>query len=320
MRDFWKKLKSIKLAIALLVILAAGSLLATLIPQGKGAEEYFKLYPKLVAELVVQTGFNRYFSSILFFIPALLFFVNLGACTIDRFLRELRKKHKRRHGPDILHIGLLILIVGGIISFSGRKEGMVRLAAGESVALPGGEVLHLLEFSDERYEDGRPKDWTSLVNLEKEGTVVRDNVKIRVNKPLRIGAITIYQSSYSAALAVAVTAPDGAVSTLARGESFEADDLRVFFMTTEMPGSVGGETLAVLRVLGGGIDGAVKVSSQGTAVGQYKVATTQVLSTGLQAVSDPGYPFVLASLILIGLGTALTFAQKLKDTLKEEQA
>jgi hypothetical protein len=37
-------------------------------------------------------------------------------------------------------------------------------------------------------------------------------------------------------------------------------------------------------------------------------------------VSDPGYPFVLVSLILIGLGTALTFAQKLNDTLKEEKA
>jgi len=319
-RDFWKKLKSIKLAITLIVILAVGSLLATLIPQGKASEEYFKLYPKLVAELVVQTGFNRYFSSILFFIPALLFFVNLGACTIDRFLRELRKKHNRRHGADILHIGLLILIIGGVISFSGRKEGMVRLTAGESVALPGGEVLQLVAFRDERYQDGRPKDWTSLVNLEKDGTVVRDNVEIRVNKPLRIGAITIYQSSYSAALAVTVTASDGAVKTLARGESFEAEGLRVFFMTTEMPGIAGGETLAVLRVLGGGIDGVVKVGSQGAAVGQYKVATTQVLSTGLQAVSDPGYPFVLTSLILIGLGTALTFAQKMKDLLKEEQA
>lgn len=321
MREFWKKLKSIKLAIALIVILATGSLLATLIPQGKASEEYFKLYPKFVAELVVQTGLNRFFSSILFLVPALLFFINLGACALDRLVRELRKKNKRRHGPDILHVGLLLLIVGGIVSFSGRQEGMVRLAAGESVALPNGEILHLIKFSDERYEDGRPKDWTSLVNLEKDGTLLKENVEIRVNKPLRIGAITIYQNSYSAALAVAVSAPDGSVTTLARGESFEAEGVRIFFMTTEKkPGVETGEAQAVLRVQGGGLDGAVRVDSQGILVGRYAVATTQVLSTGLQAVSDPGYPFVLVSLILIGLGTALTFAQKLNDTLKEEKA
>jgi len=301
-REFWKKLKSIKLAIALIVILATGSLLATLIPQGKASEEYFKLYPKFVAELVVQTGLNRFFSSILFLVPALLFFINLGACALDRLVRELRKKNKRRHGPDILHVGLLLLIVGGIVSFSGRQEGMVRLAAGESVALPNGEIL-------------------PVVNLEKDGTLLKENVEIRVNKPLRIGAITIYQNSYSAALAVAVSAPDGSVTTLARGESFEAEGIRIFFMTTEKkPGVETGETQAVLRVQGGGLDGAVRVDSQGILVGRYAVATTQVLSTGLQAVSDPGYPFVLVSLILIGLGTALTFAQKLNDTLKEEKA
>jgi len=92
-------------------------------------------------------------------------------------------------------------------------------------------------------------------------------------------------------------------------------------MTTEKkPGVETGEAQAVLRVQGGGLDGAVRVDSQGILVGRYAVATTQVLSTGLQAVSDPGYPFVLVSLILIGLGTALTFAQKLNDTLKEEKA
>ncbi len=319
MREFWKKLKSIKLGITLIVILTVTSILATLVPQGLASEEYFELYSKLLAEIVVQTGFNRFFSSILFFIPALLLFINLGACTLDRLLRELKKKKKHRHGPDILHIGLLVLIVGGIISFSGRKEGMVRLSAGESVSLPGGEILRLLEFSDERYEDGRPKDWTSLVNLEKDGEVLKKNVEIRVNQPLRIGAITIYQSSYSVAFAVAVSAPDGSVTTLAKGGSFEADDLRVFFMTTELPSAENEETMAVLRVLGGGIDGAVRVGSQGRSVGGYTIATTQVLTTGLQAVSDPGYPFVLASLVLIGLGTALTFAQKMKDLLKEEQ-
>lgn len=320
MRQFWNKLKSLRLAIGLIVVLTVGSLLATLIPQGKAAEEYFKLYPKLIAELVVQTGLGRYFSSLLFLIPALAFFFNLGACTVDRLIRELKKKHKRRHGPDILHIGLLVLVVGSLVSFSARSEGMVRLVPGESVELPAGEILRLMKFTDERYEDGRPKDWTSIVTLEKDGSVLKENIPIRVNKPLRVGDITLYQNSYSSTLGVAVTNPDGKVTNLARGESFEEGDVRIFFMTTEMDASGAGEPLAVLRVKGEGVDGAVRAGSAGIAVGRYKVAAVQVLSTGLQAVRDPGYPFVLAALILVGLGTALTFAQKMKDLLKEEQA
>ena len=80
MRGFWKKLTSIKLSIILISAIVAGSLLATLIPQG-------------------------------------------------------------------------------------RAEGSVRLSADESVELPGGEVLRLVRFTDSRYEDGRPKDWTSVVSI-----------------------------------------------------------------------------------------------------------------------------------------------------------
>jgi cytochrome c biogenesis protein ResB len=312
-QKFWKKLKSITLAITLISILAAGSLLATLIPQGKASEEYFKLYPKIVAELVVQTGLGRFFSSILFLIPALLFFVNLGACTIDRLLRELRKKGKHRHGPDILHVGLLVLVVGSLVSFSGRQEGTVRLAAGDSVELPGGEVLHLVKFTDERYDDGRPKDWTSVVNLEKEGKVVVEGREIRVNSPLRVGDVTLYQSSYSADLGLTVTTPGGAVTELSRGESYEDTKLSVFFMTTEADPAEDSGARAVLRVKSAGQNGAVRAGSAPVDIDGYKVATKAILSTGLQAVRDPGYPLVLAALILIGAGTALTFFQKLKD-------
>ena len=76
---------------------------------------------------------------------------------------------------------------------------------------------------------------------------------------------------------------------------------------------VGGETLALLRVKGSDKDGIVKVGASGARIGDYKAATVLALSTGLQAVKDPGYLAVLVSLILIGAGTALTFLQKLKD-------
>lgn len=307
MREFWKKLKSIKLAIGLIAVIAVGSLLATLVPQGKAAEEYFKIFPKILAELIVQTGLSRYFSSILFLIPVFLFFINLGACTIDRLLRELKKKGRRRHGPDILHVGLLILIVGGLVSFSGRKEGTVRLKAGDAVELPGGEVLKLIRFTDERYDDGRPKDWTSVVTIEKEGKAIKPETEIRVNRPLRVGSLTIYQASYVSEMELVFIGPSGSETHLAKGDTFEDGPLSAFFMTVE------GENTALLMVKGSSRDGLLRVGAEGARVGDFDVALGKVLSTGLQAVRDPGYPFVLLALVLVGLGTALTFYQKLKD-------
>ncbi len=165
MRDFWKTLTSIKLAITLIAVIGVGSLLATVVPQGKFS--------------------GTYFGSALFLVPLVLFFLNLGACTVDRLRRELRKKTRHRHGPDILHVGLLVLILGGFLTAAARKEGMVMLAPGESVDLPGGEILRLVRFEEERYPDGRIKGWTSIVDVEKNGTSIHAGQSVKVNIPLR---------------------------------------------------------------------------------------------------------------------------------------
>ncbi|HEY9053777.1 MAG TPA: cytochrome c biogenesis protein ResB [Rectinemataceae bacterium] len=317
MREFWKKLKSIKLAIGLILAIASGSLLATLIPQGLAQEEYFRLYPKIIAELATQAGLTRYFSSLLFLVPALAFFANLAACTIDRMARELRKKGKRRHGPDILHIGLLVLVVGGVVSFSGKEEGRVSLREGESVELPGGEVLTLVRFTDERYEDGRPKAWTSVVQLKK-GEVAGSETSIMVNKPLRVGNLTLYQASYASEPAVIIRDRGGKETILARGKSFVSGSFSAFFMTMESPKAPAvqpGKPQALLMIKGSDKDGLLRLSAGEAEVeiGNYGFSLGSISSTGLQAVRDPGYPVVLVALLLIGLGTALTFYQKLKD-------
>ncbi len=313
MYKFWKRLKSIKLAIALIVVITIGSLLATFVPQDEARETYFQIYPKLIAELLTQTGLSRYFSSILFLIPILLFFVNLGACTIDRFLREIRRTSRRRHGPDILHFGLLILMIGSVISFSGRTEGSVSLVEGESVQLPSGELLKLRSFTDERYEGGRPKAWISVVDLEKNGIPLRSAVEIQVNKPLHVGDMTIYQSSYSSDLRLTLTGPDGKARILERGDSFQDGSLSMLFMTSKPPAQGNGETFAIIRVKNTGEDRLVEVGAEGIQIGEYRAAANLMLSTGLKAVKDPGYLFVLVALILVGVGTALTFFQKLKE-------
>ena len=40
----------------------------------------------------------------------LLFTINLGTCTIARLVTRARAKARRRYGPDLVHVGLLVLI------------------------------------------------------------------------------------------------------------------------------------------------------------------------------------------------------------------
>lgn len=325
MNKFLDRLTSIKLAIWLLSYLLIGSILATLIPQGLPDSEYYTIYPKLVAQLVVQTGLKGFFGSIIFILPVFAFFANLSACTVKRFVRELRKKGRHHHGPDILHIGLILLVVGGLWSYSGHQEGSVTLAPGDSVNLPDGAVMSLVNFTFERYPDGRPRDWTAIVDVRKDGQTVVDKAEMRVNKPLRYGGMTFYQASYSELPSLALSDSEGRQVVLAQGEERVFGSTAYFFMAPEAQAPAGmsgapaaGQSVpagrAILRVTPETGEARTVRAAPGELVGDLNVIGIQAqLASGIQAVSDPGYPLVFVAFLLIALGTAITFIQKIKE-------
>lgn len=308
MKKFLAWLTSMRLAISLIAYLAITCILATLVPQGLADEAYQEMYPKIVSMLVIQTGFGSFFGSILFIIPSFLFFANLSACTVKRFVRELRKKSKRRHGPDILHIGLMALVIGSIWSFSGHQQGSVTMVPGDGVNLPDGALLHLDDFRYERYDDGRPKDWVSVVTITKDGATVKDKVEVRVNTPLRYAGITFYQASFEEVPSLVLGDAMGTELVFAQGEERIVEEVPYLFMAPDADGK-----RAVLRV-GSGMAGKTVKVLPGENVGSLKVIGLRAqLATGLEAVTDPGFPLVLAALALIAIGTTWTFAQKLKE-------
>ena len=308
MKKFLDWITSMRLAIGLIAYLAATCVLATIVPQGLSDDAYREMYSRIVAQLVVQTGFGSFFGSILFIIPAFLFFANLSACTVKRLVRELRKKKGRRHGPDVLHLGLMALVIGSVWSFSGHQQGSVTLAPGDGVNLPDGAVMRLDDFRFDRYEDGRPKDWVSVVSIEKDGRPVEEGVELRVNDPLRYGRLTFYQASYQEVAALALGGPGGEEYLLSQGEDLVVGDSTYFFMAPDQDGS-----RAVLRV-SSGADGRTVKASPGEAVGELTVLGLRGrYAAGIEAVSDPGFPLVLVAMALIAVGTTWTFAQKLKE-------
>jgi hypothetical protein len=304
-----------KLAVFLIGYLALTGVLATLVPQGRDAAAYTSAYGRLLGEIIVQTGFSRFFTSILFFLPAFAFFANLSACTIDRLLRELRKKGRRRHGPDILHLGLMLLAIGSVVSFSSKQEGSVSLSVGDKVEMPDSRILELTGFRYEAYADGRPKDWVSTVRVLKDGHVEKESYAIRVNHPLKLGALSLYQFSHSASRALSVTDSAGVEHLLGQGKDVSdkavagaAGEATLFFMAAD-----DGNGKAVVRLNSGGKTEVLRVAP-GDRAGPFLVSGMKDSDiTGLHAVVDPGYPLILAALLLVVAGLCLTFMQKLGD-------
>jgi cytochrome c biogenesis protein ResB len=291
LRKLFKALRSVKLAIVLIAYLAVTGILASLAPQ----------------------GFANFYGSALFLAPAFLFFANLAACSAERFVRERKKGKGRRHGPDILHLGLILLILGAVfgqVAKQGRPswQGFARLAVGEAVALPNGKLLSVKALENRRYADGRPMDWISRVELSQDGRILIPSYEIRVNHPLRMGALSIYQVSYGSERVLELLSPSGARRSLAAGESIEGGQGRLMLMSVDLESGV-----AVAREESEQGSRTISLKA-GSELGGFTVeGAREVELSGLQAAYDPSYPVIIAAFALISLGAIITFARKIGD-------
>jgi cytochrome c biogenesis protein len=299
--------RSVRLAVVLLLVLTALSLLATPIPQGREPAFYFHTYPPRLAQLITSLGYSNFFKSWLFLAPCLLFFVNLAVCAVDRIVVRLRRKARRRYGPDLVHIGLLLLIVGALLSAMRRQEGTFYLGKGDSIDLPMGYRLKLLEYVDRRYEDGRPRDWISTVQAARGGRVLADSYAIEVNRPLRLRGLRIYQASFQREDTAMLRDPDGQLVPIHGGEAFRWEKSVLVFA------AIDGELAVFERY-----ENHAKVEELWRAVSQFigpytitELSTREL--TGLKAVKDPGFGLVVAALLVVAVGLAFTFTQKSKD-------
>jgi hypothetical protein len=307
MQAIYRFFKSVKLAVALILIIAVLSLLSTLVPQGNEPVYYYHTYPPLLARLIVALGFHHFFKSPLFLILCALFVANLGVCTVDRFVGRQRRKARRRYGPDLVHVGLLVLIVGALASTWGRWERSFFLGKGDPVSLPRGYTMKLLDYRYERYPDGRPKDWISTVQVERQGKPLIASYPIEVNRPLRLPRLKVYQTSFKREDTALLRDRKGQMAAMHDGQYFEWQNAILFFAGIE-----GGK--AVFERWQDQAQTAVYRLSASEPIGDYSIAELASRDlTGLKAVSDPGFIPVMVALALFAAGLALTFLQKRGD-------
>lgn len=106
-----------------------------------------------------------------------------------------RKKVLGLFGSDIVHLGLCIILAGGIASgLAGFKENLT-FREGEVLDIPkAGFKLRLDKFQTEYYPNGSVRDWKStLTVIEKEKPIL--SKVIEVNHPLSYKGFVFYQSS-----------------------------------------------------------------------------------------------------------------------------
>lgn len=145
------------------------------------------------------------------FFQGLLIFLllNMTLCTVNRCQRlgsSLMKRigsrdWLRQMGILFLHLGMVLILCGGMVYTMQGQNTQIQLCAGDQVSLA--QVmkvrhpfdLRLNEFKIEFYEDGSPAQYVSQVTVLENGKSVQETA-IRVNHPLNHGGVKAYQTSY----------------------------------------------------------------------------------------------------------------------------
>jgi len=235
-------------------------------------------------------------------------------------------------GTVIAHLSLAVILIGALVgsAFGFRNEGFA-IAVGSTVDVGNGTGLSVeaKSFSDSYYTNGSPSDYASELVAYRDGQQVGAST-VRVNQPMRIGDVTLYQSYFGAAAAMKVS--DGS------GKVIAEQGVPLEWSSNDGTRSVGllalpeaGLNLYVLGPRSGEVDPAIRpgqmqievyrAGSEGAAIATQIVDQGQPVEmaglqvtfvrerqfTGLIVARDPGAIFVwLGAILLIG-GIALVF-------------
>jgi hypothetical protein len=296
--------RSTRLAVVLILVIALLSIIGTLIPQGRDPTFYFHTYSVLWAQVILTFNFDDFFRSWPFLVPVALFFMNLSVCAVDRLVSRQRRGARRRHGPDLIHVGLLLLVIGAMFSALGRDESLVYMGKGEEIMLSGGYTVRLTDLEYQEYDNGRPKDWISTVEVYRNGELLIPSYSIEVNRPLRIGGVRVYQATFAREDRALLQDEHGISRPITNGRGFEVEGGVVVFL------GITGET-AVFELWEQHSRRATYRVRTGDTIGEFTIADLGSRNvTGLKAVKDPGFIPVVIALIIAAAGLTLTLIQK----------
>lgn len=125
----WKFFSSIKLAVWLLAIIAALSLLGTFIPQNQEAGFYIDRFGHSGYRALLETSLTDVYSSLWFVLFLILFSINLTVCLINRISLKIRML-----GSILSHASILIILMGALIGMFFGQKGLIKIGEAEEVS------------------------------------------------------------------------------------------------------------------------------------------------------------------------------------------
>jgi cytochrome c biogenesis protein len=90
----YELLVSIRFSMFLLALIAAGSVLGTLIKQGATEDEYLRFYTETTYRIIKFFGLDNAYHSPWFYLLIVLFAINISLCTVRKVFRLTKEKHE----------------------------------------------------------------------------------------------------------------------------------------------------------------------------------------------------------------------------------
>jgi cytochrome c biogenesis protein ResB len=272
-----KVLASVRFAVSMLVIAAVLSGTATLF------------------------GWEGFFQSPFFLAPAGLFSLSLLTCTVNSLVtRPLRPLTGYAH--DIIHVGVLILLVGGFLTLIASREELVTLQPGESMTIR--EEWRVTLLKSERTEE----NWESILEIQNEAESQRRE-RLAVNEPVKVGPVRLLQQSWDNPMVLILQGDGGERYTMSPGEGFAVEETVI--VLEEAPETELG--LRFARFDSSEPQGTIEVA-QGMRVAELTVVGSERrVVSGIQVVHDPGAPVALGGGVALMVGLLLYLLRKIRE-------
>ena len=295
---------------------------------------------------VIDTVFHvNLIRSPLMYVLGTVFALSLIVCTVSRVQWAAAKSKKKFQlyawGSPILHVGLIVVLLGGIISFLVGRQTYYEIPVGETAQVAGRSgtlEMKIDDFRVEYYEDNiTPQQYyTDLTLKKRDGEQV--SLTAFVNGPARYDGLTIIQQSYGWSFLVTLSTPYNSRSFDLKAEEWipleDGEDpvrLGVSFYPdydeeTGVPDTTSdrADNPRVLWVLTKGEEAlAMDALAKGEEAEVYNGIRVRFddyrYYTGIQAKFDPGVKVIFAGFFLVFAGLVIRYAFVMKRELEEEK-
>ena len=288
MRTFYRFFSSVTLFLVGSGVLVVLSVVASIVPGAFGRTDFFR--------------------SVLFFALIALLELNLVLCTVPRLAGRLRTRTASlfSYGPDFIHLGLIIAVIGGVLTFSLREQERFLVPIGASVIFgtdnrSAREPAEVTVAASREVLDSRGivVDW--VITLENDG----ERYELAINDPIRIAGYRVHFFHWGREPVLVLSDANGVEYPVHAGEGLRGPDGTGYaFIGVESGAKSGSARIGVLAP--DGTQQAVVPVKPGDSIGRFTVTgtTTEVLN-GFSAGRDPGRPVVIAGLLFFIAGMVL---------------